>query len=190
MVCWNVQDALKNISDKRQQTYNIYILYIYIYIRPWCMFITSTWKVQNQSFCPKTKTFAFWRTAESSTRYRREHDRTDAAHLFYFPKDTKTYLDSFFQRAFFSEVFATTSGTGTGPGHGLSLKGGFEGALGAPSHNSQGGLQGARLPQGRFWGSFSPSNVRGVWGGEAPTRNSGKFGRAKPPQMGVWGACQ
>merc|ERR1712139_25738 len=54
--------------------------------------------------------------AEISARYRRQNDRTDAAHLFCFQKiHTKHNLDSFFQGAFFGEVFAQ-QGRARGPG--------------------------------------------------------------------------
>ena len=80
----------------------------------WSFFANQT---QNLLILCKTETFVFWHITEISARYRRQNDRTDVAHLFCFKKShTKKHnLDSFFQGAFFGEVFAQ-QGRARGPG--------------------------------------------------------------------------
>ena len=48
------------------------------------------------SFVRKTESFVFWHITEISARYRRQNDRTDAAHLFCFPKILKKTFGLFF----------------------------------------------------------------------------------------------
>ena len=68
------------------------------------------------SLFSKTEAFVFLHIAEISARYHRQNDRTDLAHLFCVQKIHKKHnLDSFFQGAFFGEVFAQ-QGRARGPG--------------------------------------------------------------------------
>ena len=53
------------------------------------------------SFVRKTETFVFWHITEISARYRRQNDRTDAAHLFCFQKIQKNTIWTLFSRVRF-----------------------------------------------------------------------------------------